>query len=109
MSRLTWLVPAERVRLREGQWDATISVMGDCEASQAVELIRALRNQLRQMTHRLVWVERQDVTLTNGRACALRSEAAALRRDIAEAQLHIDRLQRRYLNANKQNEQRRAR
>jgi hypothetical protein len=38
-----------------------------------------------------------DVTRRNGRACAVRLEAAALRRDIAEAQDHIDRPQRRYL------------
>ena len=39
----------------------------------------------------------------------MRIEAAALRRDIGEAQTLIDRLQARYLNAYKHNEQRRAR
>jgi hypothetical protein len=43
--------------------DATISVMGDCDAAQAVELIRALRDQLHKMTDQLAWVERQAVTL----------------------------------------------
>jgi hypothetical protein len=47
------------------------------------------------MTTRLTRVEREDVTGRNGRA--VRMEAAELRRDIKEAQDHIDRLQRRYL------------
>jgi hypothetical protein len=46
---------------------------------------------------------------TNGRACAVRIEAVAAGRDINKAQILIDRLRRRYLNANKHNEQRRAR
>jgi hypothetical protein len=71
--------------------------MGDREVAQAVELVRALREQLRQMTDKLAWVESQDVTRSKGRACALRSQAAGLRRDIREAQGFIDRLQRRYL------------
>ena len=71
--------------------------MGYCQVAQALELVGALRHQLQQMTTQLAWVERQDVTGTNGRACAMRMEAAALRRDIKEAQFHIDRLQRRYL------------
>ena len=72
--------------------------MGDHHPAQAVELIRALRQQLHEMTTQLAWVERQDVTGSNGRACALRLEAAKLRRDIKEAKALIDRLQRRYLN-----------
>ena len=80
------------------------------DVAQAVELVRALRAQLVRMTGRLAWIERQDVTTrSNGRAWAMRVEVAALRRDINEAQILIDRLQRRYLNANKHNEQRRAR
>ena len=71
-----------------------------------MELIRALRHQLDEMTTRLVWVERQDVTSKNGRACTMRTEASALRRDIQEAQLLIDRLQRRYLNGDEQMQQR---
>jgi hypothetical protein len=39
----------------------------------------------------------------------MRIEAVALRRYINKAQILIDGLQRRYLNANKHNEQRRAR
>jgi hypothetical protein len=60
------------------------------------------------MTTQLAWVERQDVTGRNGRACALRLEAAALRRDIREAQFLIDRLQRRYLNGDEHTQKRPA-
>ena len=69
--------------------------MGDWQATQAVELGRALRLQLHQMTTRLVWVESQDVTVGNGRARAVRSEGAALRRDIRQAEILIDELERR--------------
>ena len=72
--------------------------MDERDAAQAVELVRALRVQLLEMTGQLAWIERQDVTGRNGRACAMRLEAAALRHDINEAQILIDRLQRRYLN-----------
>jgi hypothetical protein len=75
------------------------------DVAQAVELIRALCDQLREMTAQLGWVESRDVPGTNALACAMRSEAAALRRDIAEAQFHIDRLQRRYLNGGERIEQ----
>jgi hypothetical protein len=51
-------------------------------------------------------VERQDVTGTNGRACAMRMEAAAPRRDIQEAQRLTDRLKHRYLNGDEQMQQR---
>jgi hypothetical protein len=59
-----------------------------------VEFIRTLRIRLREMTAQLVWIERQDVTGRNARACAMRVEAAALRRDITEAKVLVDRLQR---------------
>jgi hypothetical protein len=65
-------------------------------AAQAMKLVRALREQLHAMSHRLVRLERQDVTGTNGRTSVIRCEAAALWRDIDEAQILIDRLQRRY-------------
>ena len=83
--------------------------VGGCQAAQAVEFLRALRVHLLEMTSRLAWIQRQHVTGSNARACAMRAEGAALRRDINEAQILIDRLQRRYLRANKQNEQRRTR
>src|SRR5271156_691458 len=69
--------------------------MQDCDRAQAAELVRALRDQLREMTARLGWVEGREGHGTNGHP--LRLEAAALRRDISEAQMHVDRLQRRYL------------
>jgi hypothetical protein len=59
-----------------GIWDDV--AMGDCEVAQAVELVRALRQQLHEMTYRLTWLEsHQDVTGTNGQASAIRCEAAA--------------------------------
>ena len=75
-----------------------ISQVNAFDIVQAVEFIRALRVQLHEMTNRLAWVERQDLTGRNGQAW--RIEAAALRCDIDEAQILIDRLERRYLNAN---------
>ena len=74
--------------------------MGERDAAQAMELVRALRDQLREMTHRLVQLECQDVTGTNSRASAVRCEAAALRLDISEAQFLIERLERLYLHGN---------
>jgi hypothetical protein len=76
-------------------------VVDEHDAAQAVELVRALCNQLHEMTRQLSRLERQGVIGTNGRASAtIRHEAAALRRDISKAQFLIDRLQRRYLNGN---------
>jgi hypothetical protein len=75
-------------------------VVRDCHTAQAVELVRALRQQLHEMTTRLAEVERNGVTCTSGRACEMRLEGAALRRDIAEAKFHIERLQRYYLGLN---------
>ena len=63
-----------------------------------MQLVRALRDQLSELTAQLAQVERQDVTLMKkGRASAVRLHAAALRRDIKEAQALIEQLQRRYL------------
>ncbi len=55
-------------------------------AVQAVEIVRVLRAHLLGMTSQLAWIERQDVTARSARAYAMRIEAAALRRDINEAQ-----------------------
>jgi len=82
-----------------------LSVVGGCQGAQAVELIRALRVQLLEMTSKLAWIERQDVTGRNARACAIRVEAAALRRDIKQARALIDQLQRRYLNIDERTHQ----
>jgi hypothetical protein len=70
--------------------------MGEGDTAQAMELVRALRDQLREMTARLSRVERQGVA-TGDRAAAMRLEVVALRRDIYDAKKHIDRLRRRYL------------
>ena len=82
----------------------TIFVMGDCDAAQAMELIRTLPDELREMTHHLAWVEGRDVPGPNGDATRL--QAAALCRDIAEAQMHVDRLQHRYLSGAERIQQR---
>jgi hypothetical protein len=79
--------------------------VGELEAAQAVELIRALRYQFDKMTAQLAWIERLGVTARNKRACAMRLEAAALRRDIKQAQALIDQLQRRYLNSDERTQQ----
>ena len=76
--------------------------MDEHDAAQAVELVRALCDQLHKMTRQLSRLERQGVTGTNVRASAtIRHEAAALRRDISKAQFLSDRLERRYLNDNR--------
>ena len=82
-----------------GEW-CNDSTVDDRDAAQAVELVRALCDQLHAMTRQLARLERQGVTGTNCRSSAIRYEAAALRRDIREAQILIDRLERRYLNGN---------
>ena len=72
--------------------------MDACDAQQARELVRALREQVHEMTTQLDWLERQSLTnFSTRRAATLRLEIAALRRDINEAQMFISRLQRRYL------------
>jgi hypothetical protein len=78
---------------------ANDSSMDERAAAQAMELVRALRDQLHKMIHQLVRLDRQNVTGTNSRASAIRCEAAALRLDISQAQILIDRLRRRYLNS----------
>jgi hypothetical protein len=65
--------------------------MGDSDAAQAVELIRALCDAIDEMTRRLAWLESRGAQL----------EAAALRQDVNDAQTHINRLQRRYLNGDR--------
>jgi hypothetical protein len=51
--------------------------VGEWQAAQAVEFIRALQVQLRKVTGRLAWVERQGVTDRSSRE--MRLEAATLR------------------------------
>ena len=57
------------------------------DAAQADQLIRALCEVRDKTIRQLRWLGEQDSQL----------EAAALRRDVNEAQAHIIRLQRRYL------------
>jgi uncharacterized protein YhaN len=85
---------------------AHYSSSAERSAAQAVKLVRALCDQLHEMTRELARLERQGVTATNSRASAIRQAAAALRRDINEAQILIDRLERRYGNGNKRTQQR---
>jgi hypothetical protein len=68
------------------------------QVAQAVEFIRALHIHLRKMTSDLALMEGQGVAAGSSRD--LRLEAAALRRDIAESKVLIDRLRRQYLNTN---------
>lgn len=68
------------------------------DVAQAMELVRALRDQLRQMTREMARLEHLYTCGTSTQAPAIRCEAAALRRDINEATAHIDSLQLRYLN-----------
>jgi hypothetical protein len=67
--------------------------MGERDAAQADQLIRALGDVRRKMIRQLSWLE--DSQLEDSRLV----EAAALRRDINEAQSYITRLQRCYLGA----------
>ena len=69
------------------------------DAAQAVEFIRALSAKRDEMALQLTSVERRAFNGEGSRASAMRSEAAALRRDISEALILINRLQRRYLKA----------
>lgn len=62
--------------------------MGERDAAQAVALIRALSDVRGKMISQVSWLEKHDSPL----------DAAALRRDINEAQAHIVGLRRRYLN-----------
>ncbi len=70
------------------------------DAAQALELVRALSDQIHEMTNHLTWLERESDEGPSSRAAAIRLEVARLRRDIDEAQMFISRLQRRYLNVN---------
>jgi hypothetical protein len=61
--------------------------MGEQDAAQAAQLIRALCEVRDKTINRISWLEKHAAQL----------ETAALRRDVNEAQAHITRLQRRYL------------
>jgi hypothetical protein len=61
--------------------------VGERDAAQAAQLIRALCEVRDKMISQMTWLEKHDRQL----------DAAALRRDVDEAQAHIIGLQRRYL------------
>jgi len=61
--------------------------MGERDAAQAAQLIRALCHVRDKMISQVNWLEKHDAQL----------DARALQRDINEAQAHITRLHRRYL------------
>ena len=67
--------------------DSSVVVMGERDVAQAVVLIQALSDVRDEMVARMTWLERRGARL----------DAAALRRDVNEAQAHISRLHRRYL------------
>ena len=72
--------------------------MGDRQAAQAVKLINALHDQVNEMTAQVDWLERKSTRATSASmVVATRAEAAAVRRDINEAQVLIHRLRSRYL------------
>ena len=62
-------------------------MVGERDAAQAAQLIRALCEVRDKMINQMTWLEKHDRQL----------DAAALRRDVDEAQAHIIGLQRRYL------------
>jgi hypothetical protein len=95
----TWPVQQTSALGPSDRSDPSRACADERDVAQAVELARALRDQLNEMTRQLAWIERHDVTGRNARAYAMRIEAAALRRDTNEAQILIDRLQRRYVNS----------
>ena len=66
--------------------------MGERDAAQAAQLIRALCEVRDKMISQMTWLEKHDRQL----------DAAALRRDVNEAQAHITRLHRRYLGGDAQ-------
>jgi hypothetical protein len=65
----------------------TLSVLGERDAAQAEALIRALCVVREKMISQMSWLEKHGTQL----------DAAALRRDINEAQAHITNMRRRYL------------
>ena len=67
-------------------------MIGERDAAQADQLIRALCDVRDKTIRQLRWLGEQGERDSQ-------LEGAALRRDISEAQAHVTRLQRRYLGA----------
>lgn len=74
--------------------------MDQRDAAQAIELVRALRERLHEMTCRLVRLERQGLSGRDSPRSAILSEATEPRREISGAQILVNRLERNYLNGN---------
>jgi hypothetical protein len=72
------------------------------DIAQAMELVRALGEEVSEMCSRLARLERQDVANRNASR-----ETAELRCDISHAHVLIDRLQRKYLTGDNHHAQRR--
>jgi hypothetical protein len=79
-------IPGPESALRRFRYRRDNCPMGERDAAQADQLIRALCEVRDKTNRQLSWLGERDSQL----------EAAALRRDINEAQAHITRLQRRY-------------
>jgi hypothetical protein len=72
-----------------------------------MKVIIALRDQLNEMIAQLTWLERKNAKATSASMlAATRAEAAALRRDISEAQALIERLRSRYLDGDQRTKRR---
>jgi hypothetical protein len=69
--------------------------VGERDAAQAAQLIRALCELRDKMISQVTWLEKHDRQL----------DAAASRRDVNEAQAHITRPRRRYLSGDDQTSQ----
>lgn len=81
--------------------------VGEREAAQAVKFIITLREHVNEMTAQLARLEDKSARATGASmVAATRVEAAALRRDISEAQLLIERLRTRYLKADQRTQRR---
>ena len=68
----------------------------DSNTAQAEKLVAALREQVRDMSSKLVTVEREGIGSGTSRARALRIQAAELRRDLDHARFLLERLDRRF-------------
>jgi hypothetical protein len=67
------------------------------EVAQAEEFVRALRAQLRELASQLARAEVRAGAGGSALRSATRVQTTALRQDIREAHVLIDRLERRYL------------
>lgn len=81
--------------------------MRDQQTAQALALIRALREHVDEMRAQLAFVERKGAAAkSSSMVSATRLEAAALRRDMNEAQALIDQLRSHYMTGDDRTERR---